>query len=174
MLNEEFVVLVDEHDRAQGEMEKLQAHREGMLHRAVSVVVTDSAGRHVLQQRAAEKYHGARLWSNTCCGHPRPGESPADAAARRLREEMGLSCALRRVATFVYRAQVGELIEHEVDHVFTGISEVEPHPDPEEVMAWRATQPAELSRDLNDHPERYTPWLPLVLRAIRDSAVAGR
>lgn len=162
---QELVVLVDESGRDAGVMEKLRAHQTGVRHRAVSVVVSDSAGRIILQQRAGGKYHAARLWSNTCCGHPRQGESPDEAAARRLREEMGLSCTLRPVGTVRYRVQVGELIEHEVDHVFTGVAGAEPHPDPAEVMAWRAMDPDALLRDLRASPERYTPWLPFVMDA---------
>jgi isopentenyl-diphosphate delta-isomerase len=169
----EVVVLVDAHDHQLGVMEKLRAHREGALHRAVSVIVRDSAGRVVLQQRAAGKYHGARLWSNTACGHPRPDESPEAAAVRRLREEMELICPLRSVGTVIYRAAVGELVEHELDHVFVGESADEPRPDPGEVMAWRAMPIDELERDLRDWPDRYTPWLPLVLGAARLDRPAG-
>ena len=165
----EVVVLVDEHDRPQGVMDKLRAHEEGVLHRAVSVVVTDTSGRLLLQKRARSKYHGGGLWSNTCCGHPRPDESAHDAAARRLREEMGLDCPLRPVASFVYRAQVGRLIEHELDHVFAGVTDEPPRANPDEVMAWRAESLASLRQDVDAHPERYTPWLPLVLNTIRDA-----
>jgi isopentenyl-diphosphate delta-isomerase len=161
----EVVVLVDEQDRELGVMEKLRAHREGALHRAVSVIVRADSGRQLLQQRAAGKYHGGRLWSNTACGHPRPGETPSEAAARRLYEEMGLRCELRPAGTFVYREAVGELIEHEVDHVFVGATHVEPRPDPAEVMAWRAIEATDLQRDLQERPERYTPWLGRVLDA---------
>ncbi|HSJ64434.1 MAG TPA: isopentenyl-diphosphate Delta-isomerase [Gemmatimonadaceae bacterium] len=167
MASEEVVVLVDEQDRERGVMDKLRAHVQGALHRAVSVVVTDSSGRMLLQQRARNKYHGGGLWSNTCCGHPRLGEAPREAAVRRLREEMGLACALRPVATFVYRAAVGPLIEHEVDHVFAGTTDEPPDPDPDEVMAWRAEPLDRLANDLAAHPERYSPWLPHVLDAMR-------
>ena len=148
-------------------MEKLRAHREGVLHRAVSVVIRDPSGRIVLQQRAAGKYHGAGLWSNTACGHPRPDESPRGTAQRRLREEMGLTCSLHHAGSFIYRATVGDLLEHELDHVFVGETEEEPRPDAAEVMAWRAMPLEALERDLRDYPERYTPWLPLVLAAVR-------
>lgn len=164
--SEERVVLVDSSDRDVGSMEKLRAHEEGALHRAVSVFVFDRLGRLLLQQRSAGKYHAARLWSNSCCGHPRPGESPVAAAARRLKEEMGLECRLQPVTTFLYRTQVGTLVEHELDHVFVGLSDHEPRPDPTEVMAWRTSGLPELERDLTDRPDRYTPWLPLALEAL--------
>ncbi|HUF30291.1 MAG TPA: isopentenyl-diphosphate Delta-isomerase [Gemmatimonadaceae bacterium] len=164
--SEERVVLVDPSDREVGSMEKLRAHEEGALHRAVSVFVFDRLGRLLMQQRSATKYHGARLWSNSCCGHPRPGEAAHAAAVRRLREEMGLECPLRPVTTFIYRAQVGALVEHEVDHIFVGLNDREPRPNPSEVMAWRTVDLAELEGDLEVRPERYTPWLSLALAAL--------
>jgi len=88
----ERVILVNEHDVVVGQAEKQAAHRAGALHRAFSVFVQDGAGRVLLQRRALSKYHSGGLWSNTCCGHPRPGEDTRAAAARRLREEMGLEC----------------------------------------------------------------------------------
>lgn len=163
----EMVVLVDRNDREIGVMEKLQAHREAALHRAVSVFVRDSSGRYILQQRAAGKYHAARLWSNTACGHPRPNENVEAAAARRLRDEMGIATTLRHVGTVTYRLRVGDLIEHEIDHVFVGDTENEPRPDPGEVMAWRTISLPALEQDLRDHPERYTPWLEFVLSSAR-------
>jgi len=140
-------------------MEKLQAHREGRLHRAFSVFVLNGAGAILLQQRAESKYHSGGLWSNTCCGHPRPGEAVVSAAARRLREEMGLDLALQAVGTFRYQARVGDLVEHEYDHVLVGRSEGPPRPDPAEVAAWRWVLPEELRADLAAHPERYSAWL---------------
>ena len=101
----EEVVLVDEHARETGSTGKLAAHEAGgRLHRAFSVFVFDSGGRLLLQRRAEGKYHFGGLWTNTCCGHPRPGEPVEDAAARRLREEMGISPALTRITGFVYEA----------------------------------------------------------------------
>src|SRR5262245_53833599 len=88
------IILVDPDDRPIGTMPKLEAHRSGRLHRAVSVFVRDSQGRLLLQQRAIGKYHSGGLWTNSCCSHPRPGEGAAAAAARRLVEEMGLACSL--------------------------------------------------------------------------------
>lgn len=167
---EELVVLVDAEDHELGTMEKMRAHREGELHRAVSVLVTDAEGRLILQRRADSKYHGGGLWSNTCCGHPRPDESPAAAAARRLREEMGLTCDLQPVAVFTYRAMVGPLIEHEVDHVFVGQTNAVPRPNPDEVSDWRAEPKEALAAELAAHPERFTPWFPLVLQSVEPAA----
>src|SRR4051794_27812216 len=95
------IVLVDEHDRPLGTCAKLAAHRNGgTLHRAFSVFLFDSAGRMLLQQRAAGKYHFGGLWTNACCSHPRPGEAVADAARRRVREELGVEVDLRPVLSF--------------------------------------------------------------------------
>lgn len=92
---EERLILVDTDDRPIGICEKMRAHHEGLLHRAFSIFVFDSAGRLLLQQRALNKYHSGGLWSNTCCGHPRPREALPDAVRRRLGEEMGFACELR-------------------------------------------------------------------------------
>src|SRR5262245_66331917 len=107
MARTEHVTLVDADDRPLGTMEKLQAHVEGRLHRAFSVFVFDRAGRLLLQRRSEAKYHSAGLWSNTCCGHPRPDEPLEAAASRRLLEEMGFRAALRPLFRFVYRAEIG-------------------------------------------------------------------
>src|ERR671913_2483251 len=151
MRAQEEVILVDEHDRVVGAGEKLRAHREGALHRAFSVFVFDAGGRLLLQKRAREKYHSGGLWSNTACGHPRPGEPTATAARRRLREEMSLDCELREAFEFVYRAELdGALVEHEYDHVFVGTHEGDPAPDPSEVAGWRWVTMGELLRGLSD------------------------
>jgi isopentenyl-diphosphate delta-isomerase len=168
----EWVILVDRADRERGTMEKLQAHREGKLHRAFSVFVLNRAGAILLQQRAESKYHSGGLWSNTCCGHPRPGEPVAAAAARRLREEMGLDLALQAVGAFRYQARLGDLIEHEYDHVLVGRSDAAPRPDPLEVAAWRWMPPEELRADLAAHPERYSAWLAQALEVVERQAGA--
>ncbi len=87
--------LVDEDGRTIGTAEKLSAHQApGQLHRAFSVFLFDEQGRLLLQQRALGKYHSPGVWSNTCCGHPYPGEAPFAAAARRTFEELGVSPSL--------------------------------------------------------------------------------
>ncbi len=165
---EERVVLVDERDRELGQADKLEAHRAGTLHRAFSLFVFDAAGRVLLQRRAEGKYHSAGRWSNTCCGHPRPGEGTEAAARRRLNEEMGVDCELERVGRFVYRAAVGgDLVEHEVDHVLIGRFDGEPRPDPREVSEWRWVDLGALVQDAAAHPERYTVWLPGALDLVR-------
>lgn len=158
--SQEWVVLVDGADRQVGTAEKLHAHREGMLHRAFSVFVLNSRREVLLQRRADGKYHTGGLWSNTCCGHPRPGEPLEEAARRRLEEEMGFRCELQRVGEFVYRAPLADgLEEHEYDHVFIGWYDGDPEPDPAEVSEWRWASAATLHRRLSAAPQAYTPWL---------------
>lgn len=156
----EQLILVDAHDREVGVREKMQAHVEGALHRAVSVFVFDAEKRLLLQKRARTKYHSGGLWSNTACGHPRPGETTAAAAHRRLREEMGFDCELRRVFGFLYRAEFdNRLVEHEYDHVFVGRFGGDPAPDASEVEAWRWLSMESLRLDLRERPHEYSYWL---------------
>lgn len=160
----ETVVLVDEADRAVGVAPKLDVHRTGQLHRAVSVFITDGSGGILLQQRAPGKYHSPGRWSNAACGHPRPRESAMSAAGRRLREEMGIHCALSHAGTFLYRAELGAgLIEHELDHVFVGRWNARPDPEPNEVGAWRWIACDTLLSELVTRPAHFTAWLPPAL-----------
>jgi isopentenyl-diphosphate delta-isomerase len=160
----EQLILVDAHDRELGVKEKMEAHVEGALHRAFSVFVFDSEKRLLLQKRARTKYHSGGLWSNTACGHPRPGETTLAAARRRLHEEMGFDCELREAFEFLYRAELdGALIEHEYDHVLVGTHEGDPAPDPSEVEDWRWVTMDELRRRLSDEPRSYSYWLKVVV-----------
>ncbi|MEO5816984.1 MAG: isopentenyl-diphosphate Delta-isomerase [Gemmatimonadaceae bacterium] len=155
----ERVVLVDEQDHEVGVASKLEAHQEGQLHRAFSVLVFDSSGALLLQRRAAGKYHSAGLWSNSCCGHPRPGEELKAAAERRLREELGLDLALEHDFSFIYQAALeGGMHEHELDHVFVGHSDAAPVPDPGEVSDWRWVSPRVLLDEMALDPAAFTVW----------------
>lgn len=155
----EQVILVDERDNVLGWEEKIVAHQDGKLHRAFSVFVFDSQGRFLLQRRALDKYHSPGLWSNTCCSHPKPGESTAAGASRRLREEMGLECELGYVGAFIYRASFENgLVEHEYDHIFVGRSDVEPRHDPAEVHEWRLVTAAALMDEMARAPAAFTYW----------------
>lgn len=156
----EMLVLVDEQDSPIGEMEKLEAHQKGLLHRACSVFIFNAKGELMLQQRAAGKYHSALLWTNTCCTHPRPNEAPIDTAHRRLKEEMGFDCPLEYIGAMTYRTEFANgLIEHEYDHLFKGAYDGEPVLNPDEAADWKWISIADLGRELKEHPENYTYWL---------------
>lgn len=166
---EEKVILVDDQDRAIGTMEKLKAHREGILHRAISVFLFDEQGRLLIHQRAAHKYHSANLWTNTCCSHPRPGEHVLDAAHRRLNEEMGMEADLSFAFSFCYRAAFDNgLTEHEFDHVFVGRCSDLPSPDPAEVAAYRWLNRSDIELDIAAQPDSYTEWFKLIYRQAFD------
>jgi isopentenyl-diphosphate delta-isomerase len=154
------VVLVNEDDRPLGTADKLRAHAEGWLHRAFSIFLFDPDGRLLLQQRTREKYHSGGLWSNTCCSHPRPGESPIDGAQRRLPEELGFTASLTPAFQERYDLSVGnDLVEHEHNHVFVGTVDsprVRPHGN--EVADWTWVHPSTLRDDIAARPHRYTTW----------------
>jgi isopentenyl-diphosphate delta-isomerase len=171
---DEVVILVDEHDRARGTMGKLAAHEQGSLHRAISVIVVNEAGEMLLQQREPGKYHSGGLWTNACCSHPRPDEPVAEAAARRLKEEMGFSTRLVPLFSTVYRAELGRLVEHEFVHVFGGRYDGPVQPDPVEVGGYEWRDLDWLSHDVAARPERYTAWFAKYVREFRDRIEALR
>jgi isopentenyl-diphosphate delta-isomerase len=155
----EDVVLVDESDRPIGTAEKLAAHRNGALHRAFSVFIWDDQGRLLLQQRHINKYHSGGLWTNSCCGHPRPGEDIQAAATRRLQEEMGFSCPLEPFGTFVYRADVdGGLIEYEFVHLFRGRYDGIVTTDPAECDDFGWFTPEAIRINTAATPKTYSSW----------------
>lgn len=157
---EEQVILVDTADVAIGVMGKLAAHQEGALHRAFSIFLFNSNGELLMQQRALNKYHSAGKWTNTCCSHPRPNELTLDAAKRRLQEEMGLDCDLTYGFNFLYKAAfTNDLIEHEFDHVFFGVSDENPMINEEEVASYKYVKLAELKKDIIANADDYTAWL---------------
>ena len=134
----ENVVLVDTKDCELGVMEKMEAHEKGLLHRAFSVFIFNDKNQLLLQQRAFSKYHSGGLWTNTCCSHPRKGETYKEGAHRRLLEEMGMTCDLEKVLDFIYKAKLdNNLTEHELDHVFVGYCNSNPEINLEEVMIYR-------------------------------------
>ncbi len=156
---EELVILVDKDDNQIGVMEKMKAHEKAILHRAFSVFIFNSKNELMLQQRAFDKYHSPGLWTNTCCSHPRPGETTIDAAHRRLAEEMGFDCDFSEAFSFIYKAPFSNnLTEHEFDHVFTGVSDQLPIINPEEVAAYRMVSPDIIAGEMLHNPEQFTVW----------------
>ena len=156
----ENVVLVDVNDNEIGFMPKMEAHLQGQLHRAFSIFIFNTNGKLLLQQRALSKYHSGGKWTNTCCSHPRLGEKLEAAANRRLKEEMGMECELKYAFNFLYKASITDKIfEHEYDHVFFGLSNQKPLPQPNEVAAFKYVSLQSLAIDLQKNPQEYTAWL---------------
>ena len=156
---ENELILVDLDDREIGRGEKMDVHRHGLLHRAFSVFLF-SGDRLLIQRRALGKYHSAGLWANTCCSHPRPGQTLMASVVERLEQECGITGAgIREAGSFVYRAVFPDgLSEYEYDHVFTGEYTGLFTPDPEEIAELRYVPLAELKQDMLDHPDRYAAW----------------
>jgi isopentenyl-diphosphate delta-isomerase len=171
-LVDDHVILVDESDRPLGVEAKLAAHEQGgRLHRAFSIFIFDSAGRMLLQRRADGKYHFGGLWTNACCSHPRPGQDLLDSAHARLRHEFGFDVPLEKRFSFVYRATDPStgLTEHEFDHVLVGRFDGTPKPNPDEISQWRWVEPRALLEEVDQFPERYTPWFKLVLERVLET-----
>ena len=165
----ENVILIDSGDNPVGEMEKMEAHLKGSLHRALSVLIFNSKGEILLQQRAFSKYHTPGLWSNACCSHPRPGEDSLEAATRRLQEEMGFSAHLDKSFDFIYKAQFENgLIEHEFDHVFFGTFDGDPVINPEEANDFKWVKPVKLMEDVRSLPEMYTVWFRIIIEKMEE------
>lgn len=164
IVEEGQVILVDAFDTPTGTLGKMEAHLQGVLHRAFSVIVFDKYEHLILQQRSSEKYHSPGLWTNTCCSHPKPGEGIEAAAHRRLKEEMGFDAQLKKVFDFIYRHEFENgLVEHEYDHVFVGKFSGKVNPNPTEVSAWKAVSLDQLKRDVIENSEQYTVWFKIIL-----------
>jgi isopentenyl-diphosphate Delta-isomerase len=163
----EEVILVDSDDNFLGTIEKMEAHRLGKLHRAFSVYIVNHKGEFLLQRRAADKYHSAGLWTNTCCSHPRPDETTMQAAVRRLDEEMGIVASLNHLYHFTYRVEFDNgLTEHELDHVYIGTYNEAPRPKNTEVMDWKYMATDEIIKDVKENPDAYTEWFKLSLEIV--------
>ncbi len=163
------LVLVDANDRQIGVAEKIQCHvGEGLLHRAFSVFVYGPDGRILLQQRSAAKPLWPMYWSNSCCGHPLPGEPVQAAAERRTGEELGINCEARFLYKFHYQARYSNgYSENELCHVFEAVYDGDLQPDPAEIAAWRWITPVELTEEIDRFPERFSPWMKLEWAELR-------
>jgi isopentenyl-diphosphate delta-isomerase len=168
-MTEEYVVLVDENDQEIGQLEKIEAHRLGKLHRAFSILIFNDRGELLLQQRAADKYHSPLLWTNTCCSHPRPQESVLEAANRRLQEEMGLAANLQKKFHFLYEAKLDQgLSENELDHVFIGYSNLDPSINPKEVQAFKWISLDKLEQEFEINRNSFTIWFQILFKEYKE------
>jgi isopentenyl-diphosphate Delta-isomerase len=165
MNTEEQVVLVDEHDHELGLMGKTESHEQGIMHRAISILIFNSRGEMLVQQRAFTKYHWSGIWSNACCSHPRAGETFEAAAARRLYEELGFDTPLDKRFHFTYKAYDAPsgLTEHEYDWVFTGTYEGDFTFNTDEVQAIRWMSKETLLTEIKEQPELWSFWFKIIL-----------
>ena len=164
----EQVILVNEKDQAIGTMEKMEAHRKGVLHRAFSVFVFDRHGKMLLQQRALHKYHSGGLWTNACCSHPRPGEETVLAASRRLKEELGFQTSLQPMFQFTYKAEFENgLTEYEFDHVFFGMYDGAVVQNEEEVMNFQFETVEKIAERITLEPENFTAWFRIAFPGVK-------
>jgi isopentenyl-diphosphate Delta-isomerase len=158
------IIIVDEHDNAIGTMEKMEAHRKGVLHRAFSILLFNSNGEVLLQKRSRSKYHSGGLWTNTCCSHPLPNESIYEATRRRLKHEMGIDIQPEFAFKFIYKTNLDQnLIEHELDHVFIGTFDGIPDINEDEVEDWKFMNLHSIRKDMKQSPEIYTAWFKLIV-----------
>ena len=153
-------------------VDKMAAHLQGLRHLAISVFVL-RRGAILLQRRAAGKYHTPGLWANTCCTHPHWNEDDLPCATRRLDEDLGIrGLTLTPVRRIEYRADVGGgLTEHEVVCLFLAEApdDMAPQPNPDEVSDTRWIRPEDLTTELAEHPDRFTPWLRIYMRDHADA-----
>jgi isopentenyl-diphosphate delta-isomerase len=169
-LDPEALILVDRADRDVGRLSKAMCHEgRGILHRAFSLLIFNDAGDLLIQQRAAGKRLWPLYWSNSCCSHPRSGESMEAATQRRLRQELGIACPLEFLFKFEYQAQFDATgSEHELCSVFIGRASDPITVDPEEILAWRWVSPEALETQLTAHSgDKFTPWFTLEWARIR-------
>lgn len=163
----ETVILVNKKGRKLGLKEKIKAHLNPVpLHRAISVLVFNK-GSLLIQKRSKNKKTWPLVWSNTCCSHPRLGESFQKGAERRLFEEMGIKLHLKRLFKFIYSAKFNRLWgEQEYDWVFQGEYRGKVCPDKKEVVEFRWVELAKLRKEVKNNPTKFTPWFKLILERI--------
>lgn len=167
----ELLILVDERDNEIGYEEKVKCHLgEGRLHRAFSIFVFNSKGKFLIQKRSEKKLLWPGFWANTCCSHPRKGEDINQAIHRRLVEEVGFDCELKEIFKFIYHAKFKNIgFERECDHVFIGRYNGEITPNPDEVSECKWISADELKKDIEENPDKYTPWFKLSINRVIDS-----
>ena len=170
----EPLIVVDQHDHVLGHDSKAALHQgSGTLHRAFSIFLFNPQGEVLLQQRSDQKALWPAFWSNTCCSHPRRGETYEIATQRRLEEELGVSAELAFTHRFQYQAQYDAVgAEHELCSVYVGRIDGDPNPNPSEVADWRWIAPCALDQWLSEHPETLTPWFKLEWEALRSGRYA--
>jgi isopentenyl-diphosphate delta-isomerase len=172
--DDEPLILVDEENNVVGHGSKADVHAgQGLLHRAFSVFLFDDEGCVLLQQRSASKPLWPLWWSNSCCSHPRRGETEAEAAQRRVHEELGLDADLEYVYTFTYHARYEDKgSEHETCSVFLARATGRVVTNQNEIAAVRWVAAAEIDRSIVAAPGTLTPWLEMEWARLRSEFAA--
>jgi isopentenyl-diphosphate delta-isomerase len=172
--NSDLLILVDSDDQEIGLMDKTLCHEDqGKLHRAFSIFLFNRSGEVLIQQRATSKPLWGDFWSNTCCSHPRAGESIDSAASRRIEEELGIQAELSFIYKFEYQARFNEqLSENELCSVYFGHFDGAPTPNPNEVQSWKWISRESLTKELRENADLYTPWLKLEWSTLNEDYAA--
>ena len=159
----EELILVDAHDNPTGTLSKALCHNgDGILHRAFSLFIFNDKGELLLQQRSGEKRLWPLYWSNSCCSHPRSGETMAQAVDRRLAQELGMRSELEFIYKFRYQANYAEEgSEHELCSVYLGRSNARPSVNANEIAEVRYLSAKALEDELGRSAQRFTPWFKL-------------
>lgn len=166
-----MLILVDESDRVVGHLSKGACHEgEGALHRAFSLFVFNRDGKLLLQKRSEEKRLWPLFWSNSCCSHPREGETMDQAIHRRLDQELGMTGELQFLYKFQYQASYEDIgSENEICWVYIGVTDDEPEPNANEISDHRWIAPGELDAEMDATPERFTPWFRMEWERVREA-----
>jgi isopentenyl-diphosphate delta-isomerase len=153
------VLLLNENIEIIGISEKLDAHKNGFLHLAFSILILNSSLEMLIQKRAKSKYHSGGLWSNACCSHPTRATGLEFEIRNRLKFEMGIDIQLNWIFSLRYYAELdNELIENEFDHIYLGHYDGIPTPNIDEVEDWRWIPLTQIENEINNNPEYFTPW----------------
>jgi len=167
--DDEMLVVVNKADEVVGYKNKLSCHQgDGILHRAFSIFIFNDKSQVLMQRRSDKKHLWPLFWSNSCCSHPRKGESMAEAASRRLEEELGISTSLIYLYKFQYQARFKDVgSENELCSVYVGKSDDTVKTNPNEIAAWQFMDTAELEQEIKQFPERFTPWFKMEWERLR-------
>lgn len=167
--NSETLILVDDQDQEIGHQDKLSCHSgQGILHRAFSLFIFNNAGELLLQQRSQQKQLWPLYWSNSCCSHPRRGETMGEAVYRRLKQELGICTKLQYLYKFKYQVPYLDVgAEHELCSVYVGQSDEFAQINQNEIADWKYISADRLEKEMHDYPERFTPWFKLEWECLR-------
>ncbi|MGM0379338.1 MAG: isopentenyl-diphosphate Delta-isomerase [Bacillota bacterium] len=169
----EYINLVNLEGKRVGKVEKIKAHKEKKLHLAFSILVFNEKKEMLIHKRSLNKYHSPGLWTNTCCSHPKFGESLENATHRRLKEEMGFDCEMKKIFDFIYKKEFENgLTEYEFDNVYIGKYNGESiKPDENEVFEYKWIDYNELIRDISKNPKKFTVWFKKIIEIIENKNI---